>query len=369
MAESRPFKDHIDDDAVERIATSVRAIDPAFDAPAFTAAALDGLTTLELKDRVRHVARALRAALPDAWPDALQVLVAALPAPLEGTDGLTDAFWWWPVLQVVEDCGAHTPAKTLAALREMTRRFSAEFAIRPVLAAHPELALATLTTWCSDPDPHVRRLVSEGTRPRLPWGSRLTAFQRDPAPTLALLDRLVDDPELYVRRSVANHLGDIAKDHPDLAVRTAQRWVDGGGEQRAWIARHGLRALVKQGDPAALAVLGFRQLDVGVERFELSATALAIGETLTWTAALRSADHAPAHVVVDYAIGFARPTGRTSRKVFKGAVVELEPGRTLEITRRHAFRDVSIRTHHPGAHTVELLVQGRVLATANLTLT
>ncbi len=207
MAE--PFKERVNAEAVERIATRVAAAWPAFPAGAFVAAVVPKLADLELKDRVALVADALADRLPTPFPEALRVLVAALPDAPNGAVDVGGGMWVWPVLTVVERRGAGEPEASLSALREMTSRFSAEFAVRPILVAHPELAYATLAEWVGDPNVHVRRLVSEGSRPRLPWGQRLPAAVSDPTRGLALIERLVDDPEPYVRRSVANHLGDV----------------------------------------------------------------------------------------------------------------------------------------------------------------
>lgn len=369
MAEPKPFKDLVDEGAVRRLADLLVAATPSFPAGAFVAAATPGLPPLELKDRVRHAATALRAHLPPAWPDAVAVLVAGLPPALDGTDGVSSGFFLWPVLTCVEEHGVDHPAESLAALHAMTKRFSAEFAVRPFLERHPALTLATLATWVADPDPHVRRLVSEGTRPRLPWGRRLPALQADPGIALPLLDRLVDDPELYVRRSVANHLGDIGKDHPAVAVATAARWLAAPHPDRAWIARHGLRTLVKAGHPGALAVLGFHPAPVAAPTFTVTPDPVAIGDTLTLAATVTLGPDAdgPTRVVVDYAVRFARPSGRPSRKVFKGTVLTLAPGESAAWSTRHALRDVSIRAHHPGEHGVELLLQGAVAASVAVT--
>ena len=145
----------------------------------------------------------------------------------------------------------------MQAQHELTQRFTAEFSIRPFIERHPEATLARLAQWTQDPSPHVRRLVSEGTRPRLPWASRLRDFQRDPAPVLALLERLKDDPELYVRRSVANNLNDIGKDHPDLLADVARRWLQNASPERRWIVRHALRSAIKRAEPGALSALGY----------------------------------------------------------------------------------------------------------------
>lgn len=364
MADPRPFKHRLGADAVTLLAAGIRTGTPGFPSEAFVAAVTPGLAPLELKDRVNHVATVLRAHLPASWPEAVAALLAGLPPALSGTEEVSGGFLLWPVLTCVELYGLDHPGISLAALREMTRRFSAEFAVRPYLERHPDLTLSTLAGWVEDADPHVRRLVSEGTRPRLPWGRRLAALQADPSIALAFLDRLVDDPELYVRRSVANHLGDIAKDHPDVAVRTAQRWMTAPTPQREWVVRHGLRAMVKAGHPGALGILGFHPATVGVDAVTVRPARVAIGGTFTLSATLRQTGSVPQRVVVDYAIVYARPSGRGARKVFKGAVLSLEPGGWVTWSTRHVLRDVSIRTHHPGVHMIELMVQGEVVGRA-----
>jgi 3-methyladenine DNA glycosylase AlkC len=169
-------------------------------------------------------------------------------------------FFYLPHTTFVADYGldpAHNGGRdpfeaSMKALHELTRRFTAEFAIRPFLIAQEARTLASLMKWTRDPDPHVRRLCSEGSRPRLPWGLRLQSFVRDPRPTLPILEALKDDPELYVRRSVANHLGDIAKDHPDLVLDLCARWLKGASSERKWLIRHALRYPAKKGSKAAL---------------------------------------------------------------------------------------------------------------------
>ena len=124
--------------------------------------------------------------------------------------------------------------------------------MRAFLMRFQERTLERLKAWTKDPDVHVRRLCSEGTRPRLPWAIRIPAFIKDPGPVLPILEALKDDSQLYVRRSVANHLGDIAKDHPDLVFGICERWLEGASADRRWIIRHALRHPAKKGIQAAL---------------------------------------------------------------------------------------------------------------------
>lgn len=222
-----------------------------FPSAQFRADAVDGLEPLSLMQRVCHIADALARALPDDFADAAAVLHRAVDSP-HLTGWMTQ-----PCCHYVSVRGLAQPDLALPLLARLTPRFSSEIAVRHFIEQHPDTTFDYLRRWATDPDEHVRRLVSEGTRPRLPWAARLHSLVADPGPAIALLDLLADDPSPYVRRSVANHLNDIAKDHPELAVECARRWRATGSDGTAWVARHGLRTLVQRGDPDALALLGF----------------------------------------------------------------------------------------------------------------
>lgn len=231
---------------------------PAFDQDSFLSESLDGYEDLELLPRGWKIAHALRRHLPSDYVVAAEVLVESLGRKLGKTaDFGMQPFLYLPHVFLVSAYGLDHFEVSLRAQYELTQRFSAEFSIRPFLERYPEATMARLKTWARDPSPHVRRLVSEGTRPRLPWAPRLREFQKDPRPVLALLELLKDDAELYVRRSVANNLNDIGKDHPELLVETARRWMSDASDERRWLVGHALRSAVKRGEPGALAVMGF----------------------------------------------------------------------------------------------------------------
>lgn len=349
------FKDLLGPAAVEAIGDAQLRVDPAFPVASFRASALDGLEALELKDRVRHVAAALRAALPADWPAALDRLLRSLPPPLAGETELTSGFVLWPLLQVVEEHGLDHPEASLDALREMTRRFSSEFAVRPYIERHPDLAWARLHAWAADPDLHVRRLASEGTRPRLPWGRRLAACVADPSRGLALIERLVDDPSEYVRRSVANHLGDVAKDHPALAVQVARRWIE-QRPQRTDLARHGLRTLLKAGDPAALALFGHHAPQVQVEATRAEPALARIGEPVELRARLVAQE--ACHVRVDVVWSWPGARGRWSSRTFRGSDRDLQKGEAWDFCYRLSTKPVTTRPLRPGEQRLHLRISG-----------
>jgi len=251
----------LDREAIDCLAHNLARVHPAFDAEGFQRDAHEGLAPLSILQRGDHLARVLRRHLPPAYDDAIAVLTRSLTPPLTCTEGFgLGVFFYLPHVSFVAwygldpaENGGRDPFETsMTAQHELTRRFSAEFSMRPFLIRWPERTLARLLAWTQDPDPHVRRLCSEGSRPRLPWAMRIPAFVDDPRPVIPILEALRDDPEEYVRRSVANHLGDIAKDHPKLAFSLCERWVSGASEDRKSRIRHAVRHPAKQGVPAAL---------------------------------------------------------------------------------------------------------------------
>ena len=366
MAE--PFKNMFRPETVRELAGWLTRGGP-FDSDGFIEVGLQGLETLELKERVQHLAVALVAFLPKDFPDAAAHIAASLPPPLSTDDTLTSGFLVWPLCRFAENQGLEDPETALPLLRELTRRFTAEFAIRPFLLRDPDGVIARLAVWATDPDMHVRRLVSEGTRPRLPWGVRLGIFVDEPSPLIPLLDGLKADPELYVRRSVANNLNDIAKDHPKLVVDVCRRWLAEAPDdpQRERLVRHALRGLIKRGDGDALNVLGYGPPSVVVDRFGGPA-AVRRGASARLELALTSTATADQPLVIDYALEMPGAAGRTNQKVFKWCTRSLAPGASLILEHQHSFRPVTTRVTRVGQHRFRLQINGVVVATHALEL-
>lgn len=362
-----PLKDQLGEPEIRRLAAGFVAAGP-FDTEAFVATALDGLDALALKARVAHLASAVRAHLPDDYREALARVLASLPPPSDTTEGLTVGFERWALCHFVEAFGVHDPEASLPALKELTKHFSAEFAIRPFLREDPRATLALFHAWTTDPSPHVRRLVSEGTRPRLPWGMRLRQFQADPSLALPLLERLKDDPEPYVRRSVANHLGDIAKDHPELAAEVGARWLEGASDDRAWVVRHGLRHLLKQGHPGSLALFGYGPLEVAAS-LTVGPAVLAFPGELVIEACLEHRAPGQRDLRIDLVLDRPTLTAKRSRKVFVWTQRSAAAGEVVALQRRLTLKPISTRRYCPGTHTLELQVNGATVASASFELT
>ena len=357
MAE--PFKNLVNEAVVQRIATQLGAARRDFDARAFAALALHDLHALELKARAMQLCSALEATLSADYDAATAALLQAM----DGDDGL-EGWALWPVGEYVARHGQHDLARSLAVLHRLTQRFTAEFAIRPFIVNQPAAVFAVLQRWTRDDSEHVRRLVSEGSRPRLPWGLQLKALVADPSPTLPLLRALQDDASEYVRRSVANHLNDIAKDHPALVAEWLETHLPGAGKERRALLRHASRTLVKRGDARVLAAWGLGQKLRGEAALALAPARVVVGGQVTLKATLTSRAAKAQKLAVDYAVHHVKADGSTSPKVFKGWVIDLPPRATVVLEKRHSMKPVTTRRYHAGRHRVTLQVNGETVAEA-----
>jgi len=340
---------------IDHVCAGVKAVYPAFDANAYVGRVFaPDWAELALKQRMRRASTALREGLPQPYAEALDIVLAAADRCGSGLAQLM-----FP--DFVEMYGLDDPDRSIPALARLTRHSSSEFAVRPYLLRYRERMLEQLLRWAEDPDEHVRRLASEGSRPRLPWGMALQPFKRDPSPILPILERLKRDPSEYVRRSVANNLNDISKDHPSLALELASRWL-GEHPHTDWIAKHACRSLLKKCVPAALALFGVGDAGgVSVESFAAASGIVEEGGALEASFALRVDSDAPRKLRVEYAIDYVKANGSTSRKLFKLAEREFAPGATA-LRFRQSFRDMTTRKHYPGAHFAAIVVNGAELA-------
>jgi 3-methyladenine DNA glycosylase AlkC len=366
------FKNLLDAATVRTAKLHLQRAWPGFDAPRFEALALRNLDTLEFKARALHLCAALEAVLPADFDQAAGVIEAALGPPGQGDDlsvlhsGPQGLAGWvvWPLGEFVVRRGMDQPERALRALHALTQRHTAEWALRPFIERHPRLVFATLVSWCSDPSAHVRRLVSEGSRPRLPWGAQLKGLIRDPSPTLPLLRALQDDPSAYVRRSVANHLNDIAKDHPALVAAWLGEHLPGATVERRALLKHASRTLIKQGHAPVLQAWGLGAPLRGELRLKLSPKRLAVGEVLVLDLQVRSSAARVQSLQIDYAVHHVKANGSSAPKVFKGWSLQLAARAQLTLQRRHSMRAVTTRRYHAGRHAVDVRVNGQVVATA-----
>ncbi len=368
MAEA--FKNLINTTLVQQAAQRLQQVEPGFDGTRFARLAGDGLESLEMKARALHICQALQATLPANFMHAANLLEASLAPPetgeamgqLQGIESGLRGWILWPVGEYIARCGLAHPERALEALHALTQRFTAEFAIRPFIAHHPELSFATLGRWVGDDSAHVRRLVSEGSRPRLPWGQQLKALIQDPAPTLPLLQALQDDSSAYVRRSVANHLNDIAKDHPRLIAQWLQQHLPQAPAERRLLLRHASRTLIKTGDPAVLKAWGLGSRFAGEAALRVSPARVELGGKVQLSIHLQSSSRRNQNLAIDYAVHHVRADGSTSPKVFKGWVLQLPAQGTRQLDKSHPMRLITTRRYYPGRHLVAVHINGQVVA-------
>ncbi len=366
MAE--PLKYLLNDSVPPRIAAMFKRAWRGFDTAAFLRQVEPGYEGLALMARGQRIAEALHAHLPTEVERALGILVDSLDPPMgldakgepDAGDRPYSAFLYLPHSLYIATHGLPHFEAAMRAQHALTQRFTAEFCLRPYLMHHREATLKQLHAWTTDDNAHVRRLVSESTRARLPWAPRLPEFQKNPQLALPLLDALKDDGSSYVRRSVANHLGDIAKDHPALAVDTARGWLQGASPGREALVKHGLRFLIKRGDAGALDALGVgHAVNIDVRVATVSPARARIGDKLRIEAELHNPKRQPQRVLADLKVFYVKANGETAPKVFKLQTLEIAPGGAVAVGKTLSLQQMTTRTHFPGRHRVELVLNGR----------
>lgn len=360
MEQNFQVRDVYNERVVNQLAASLSAAWGGFDADGFSQSVNAHLKPLSFSGRTALIRDRLWEYLPRQYPRALEIILRALPPELPGCE-LTgyDGFIVLPQNEFVAKYGLDHYDLSMQALYQMTRRFSAEGAIRAFILKYPEQTLAILAGWAEDENCHVRRLVSEGTRPRLPWTKQLKPFIADPGPVLRLLEKLKTDPELVVRRSVANNLNDIAKDHPDLVVNVLRRWSKIDNDGTRWLIRHAARTLVKQGNKNVLTVLGYDSTaGIVVSKMRIDKPVVKMGADLIFSFEIKSKSMQKQKLVIDYVIQHVKANGKRKPKVFKLAKKELDPRETLQISKRHSFRPISTRKYYAGKHALEIQING-----------
>lgn len=371
MAKPPPLKDQFfNAETIGQLAAEFAASVPDFDVARFEAQALAGFPERELMARLEWMADCIFDQLSDDFEILADQLEAAMRTPLDANrtdDDFGHFIHATPGILAVRHGVEDHRARAMALLYQATQRFSMEFYIRAFINRWPQETLADLAQWAHDPNYHVRRLVSEGTRPRLPWAQNVALT---PAQTFPLLDMLYADPTRYVTRSVANHLNDLSKTVPDAVIETLARWESEGMQapsELAWMRRHALRTLIKKGHAGAMEAMGYRADLPVTAQIVLKSDAVAIGDTLAFDVVLSGDADAP--VIIDYRITFARAGGKQADKVFKLKAAKLRAGKPLTVSKAHRLKgDATTFTLFAGAHTITVQVNGRDVAQADFEL-
>ncbi|MCT2535220.1 DNA alkylation repair protein [Aquibacillus koreensis] len=355
MAEA--LKDIYNENFLHGFAKKVHIAYPPFHSSTFVKDVMDHTWShLELKQRIRQITLTLGRHLPTDYAQALDVLYQI--------DEECQGFPYLFFPDFVEVFGQTEDNWDLSmdALKRFTSKSSSEFAIRPFLIREPERTIEVMKSWAKNPNEHVRRLASEGCRPRLPWGQALPMFKKDPTLPLSILEMLKEDPATYVQKSVANHLNDIAKDNPSTVIETAYRWK-GISSQTDWIIRHGCRTLIRKADPDVLALFGYTKIKQAKDlfshiSFSINPSDLEIGETTEIHYELDVHEGDPVTIRLEYAIDFIKSRGQTSRKIFLLSNREVSGGNKISNRRKHSWKDLSTRKHYKGPHRIVLLANG-----------
>jgi 3-methyladenine DNA glycosylase AlkC len=339
----------------------------SFNTAAFIDAVMDReWDNLPLKARMRKITNSLGPLLPGSYKKAIQIL-----------SSIADNCVGFPYLIFPDFVALYGLEEknweiSMLALEYFTQKSSAEFAIRPFILKDPKKVMKQMKAWAKNPNEHVRRLSSEGCRPRLPWGESLPVFKKDPAPVFSILELLKDDPSLYVRKSVANNLNDISKDNPDMVLSTAKHWK-GVSSNTDWIIRRGCRTLIKKTNPHALKLFGYENspakgLLVSKASLSLQPEKLHIGDSgkIQYNLTVRLGK--PIHIRIEYGIDFVKANGHISQKAFLISDKTIEGGLSISGTRLHRWVDLTTRRHYPGDHKISLIVNGQEVSAKTLKL-
>lgn len=362
-----PLKYMYDRKFATHFAGIAKEVLPSFPGKEFVAAVMaDGWDDLELKQRVDRLSNALHQVLSGDFREDIHVVVTFANAVMDRT-GRENTFEYIFLPGFVSLFGVDHPEESLRAMEVLTRLSSCEFAIRPFLIKYPERTIAHMMKWTEHDHPSVRRLASEGCRPRLPWGVALLQFKKDPLMILPILESLKDDPSEFVRRSVANNLNDIAKDHPDIVLSIAGRWK-GSSAHSDRLIRHACRNLLKKADPVALSLFGLTTTPgCSVEELKLKGRNIRIGDTLHFSFQVRTNDDHTGPLRLEYVITYAKANNKFSDKVFQITEWVFAPGQVVTYSRKQSFADMTTRKHYAGEHRIAVTVNGVPMATATFT--
>jgi 3-methyladenine DNA glycosylase AlkC len=347
-----PLKEMFNKKFYEQLASEFNKVDKNFNSTLFVKQVTTNLASLSLNERLRNTSIVLKQHLPTDYKQAIAILYKVVPNVKTGYTSLV-----FP--DFVGLYGHNHFELSMDALKYFTQFGSSEFAIREFLKRDFNKTIRVMNTWADDKNPHVRRLASEGSRPRLPWSFKLPEVINHPNLTKTILEKLKTDEELYVKKSVANHLNDLSKENTDYMISLISSW-DKSNPNTAWIIKHASRTLIKKGHAASLAIFDFeKNVKIKLDNFKLTKTKIQLGETLAFNFDISSKKHQPQKLVIDYTLHYAKKLGNTSPKVFKLKELELKPKQTISISKKQRIQDFSTRKHYAGKHTIEIFINGK----------
>lgn len=350
-----PLKNEFNEAFVNKLGDLLAERDESFNLDGFVCAIInDRWEDRELKARMRHITNMVHAHSSLEYPDQLNTMTQ-ISSHFGGLSGMT-----FP--DFVEVYGLDHLEESMKALKEMTKHSSSEFAIRPFIVKYQNEVMKAMLEWSRDDNEHVRRLASEGCRPRLPWAMALPEFKKDPSLILPILENLKADESLYVRKSVANNINDITKDNPEVALALCEKWY-GNNAHTNWIVKHGLRNLLKKGNKRALQIIGFDDsARVEVLSLQLSQNKVKLGDSMNIEFQISNLESSIAYAKVGYVVSYQKANGSLSDKIFHVAEREFNPEESISFKKKLSFKDLTTRKHHAGLHKIGVLVNGKKLA-------
>ncbi|RCW67027.1 DNA alkylation repair protein [Saliterribacillus persicus] len=354
------LKDKYSPDFFEQFINIVKSRYTAFEENKFMNVIYDGeWDQKELKERMRHISIALNQTISEPYEDIIKILIDIAPE--------CSGFEYLFFPDFVEVYGQEDWEVSMTALEHFTKYSSSEFAVRAFIMKNESKMMEQMKCWALNENHHVRRLATEGCRPRLPWAAPLTSFKKDPSLVIPILEQLKKDPSKYVQKSVANNLNDISKDHPAIVKEIIRKWSDRNPETE-WILKHGSRTLLKNGDVETLHLFGYATpKDISVDNLSISKPKISLGETLTFSFNLNNESEHPQKLRVEYAIYFVKANGKQSKKIFHLSQKNYKGG-VHTLTRKHVFKNLTTRKHYSGKHAISLLVNGEEKATTTFEL-
>jgi 3-methyladenine DNA glycosylase AlkC len=354
-----PLKNLYSHNLINMIADEFKDKYASFDAQKFTSSVLsEEWAVLELKDRMRHIAAVLGDYLPSNYSDAIEILIPVA----EKFSGLEHMFF----PEFVEKFGLADFELSMKALELLTSGSSSEFAIRPFIIKYPDESMKQIAKWSQSKSDHVRRLASEGCRPRLPWAMALPVFKKDPAKVLDIILNLINDESLYVRRSVANNLNDISKDNPKFIIDVAKQYL-GQSANVDWVIKHACRGLLKAGDKNVLSLFGYNDAKhVQVKNFRTNSDVV-IGDKINFEFDLQSSEGMLGKLRLEFIIDFVKANGKKSSKVFKISEGNYEEA-YRRIEKHFSFKPISTRKYYMGEHAISIVINGNKVATKSFIL-
>ena len=349
------LKDGYNEDYIRQLATDIHAVYSQFHLEDFVSSVVDDAwDTLELKGRMRQITLNLGKFLPTNYTEAISIIDKVIKGYGDWLTGF-GAMYFPDFVEIFGQDESNWDI-SIAALERYTEHASAEFAVRPFIINNEERMMAQMYAWAKSENNHVRRLASEGCRPALPWAQALPKFKKDPTPILPILEHLKADPDVYVRKSVANNLNDISKTHPDLVAKLAKDWY-GQNEHTDWIVKHACRTLLKKGNHDVLAIFGFQNAElVAADDFAIDTQTVSIGGSFNFSFAISTSE--ATKVRLEYAIDYVKANGKRSKKIFQISEIALKANEKKRYTKSHSFANLSTRKHYPGIHSITIIVNG-----------